>query len=323
MSALDRAISSQPAILERVLELDINHAVQRLAQSENVILVGTGTSQHAAEIGAEMFRLSGRKATAESSAAFTRRSAEVARGDAIVVISHTGETSFARDAMRQALAAGATLLPITGHGVGWPHALEVAPREQSETYTASYTAGLLTLARLAGSIGAPGLEGESLSGVPDAVRAALDAQIPDLDPESRVTVIAGFGIGATTAREGALKLREAARVIAEGYEGEYLLHGSAVPLGRADTLILLQPRNDPDGLLLKLGAAAERAGVTVREVSDDSLADPVLQQIPLTVRLQRIAGALAAARGQDPDTVIIGSWADEGLWAAGHNPDDD
>src|SRR3712207_7174955 len=38
-----------------------------------------------------------------------------------------------------------------------------------------------------------------------------------------------------TAREGALKLREAARRLAEGFDAEYLLHGSAVPLDRKST----------------------------------------------------------------------------------------
>ncbi len=46
----------------------------------------------------------------------------------------------------------------------------------------------------------------------------------------RDLVIAGAGPAAFTAREGALKLREGARVLAEGHDIEYLLHGSAVPL---------------------------------------------------------------------------------------------
>ena len=52
-------------------------------------------------------------------------------------------------------------------------------------------------------------------------------------------MITGAGPAAITAREGALKVREAARVLAEGYDVEYLLHGSAVPLGRRDHLVAL------------------------------------------------------------------------------------
>jgi glucosamine--fructose-6-phosphate aminotransferase (isomerizing) len=43
----------------------------------------------------------------------------------------------------------------------------------------------------------------------------------------------------------------------------------------------------------------------------------LLAQIPLTVRLQILALRLALERGQDPDTVITGNWADEGLWRVG------
>ena len=50
-------------------------------------------------------------------------------------------------------------------------------------------------------------------------------------------MLAGLGPAAVTAREGALKLREAARLPAEGFDAEYLLHGNAVPLDAEDALI--------------------------------------------------------------------------------------
>jgi hypothetical protein len=43
----------------------------------------------------------------------------------------------------------------------------------------------------------------------------------------------------------------------------------------------------------------------------------VLMQIPLTVRLQTLASALADAQGIDPDRVIRASWAEDRLWRAG------
>jgi glucosamine--fructose-6-phosphate aminotransferase (isomerizing) len=44
---------------------------------------------------------------------------------------------------------------------------------------------------------------------------------------------------------------------------------------------------------------------------------PVLLQIPLTVRLQKLASHLADVRGVDPDTVITGAWRGDRLWEAG------
>jgi glutamine---fructose-6-phosphate transaminase (isomerizing) len=43
----------------------------------------------------------------------------------------------------------------------------------------------------------------------------------------------------------------------------------------------------------------------------------LLAQIPLAVRLQMLALRFAIERGQDPDTVIVGGWADEDLWRVG------
>jgi glucosamine--fructose-6-phosphate aminotransferase (isomerizing) len=130
-------------------------------------------------------------------------------------------------------------------------------------------------------------------------------------------VLAGVGPGAVTAREGALKLREAARLAAEGYEAEYLLHGSAVPLRSGDALIAIQPTHDRSGLLDGLAAAAAREGLMVSTVHEPEGLDPVMTQIPLTVRLQKLASTLADARGLDPDRVIEASWSDDRLWQAG------
>lgn len=319
MSDLGQAIDSQPALLRRVLELEIRDVVKRLNRGGGrILVVGTGTSQHAAELGSQMLRLAGKDATAESAASFSRRPTPSPR-DKIILITHTGETAFAKQVRHSALSTGATLVSITGQGVGWPEGIEIAPREESETYTASYAACLLFLARLAGALGASEFDDEALSAVPDAVRRALRVPLPPVSPESRVLAVVGWGAGATTAREGALKLREAARMIAEGYEGEYLLHGSAVPLRTGDSVLLLQPASDPDGLLPLLGAAAHDAGIEVIEISEDELLDPILQQIPLTVLLQRLAKELAVAGGHDPDQVILGGWADDRLWAAGNH----
>ncbi|MBA3691016.1 MAG: hypothetical protein H0W82_06355, partial [Actinobacteria bacterium] len=59
------------------------------------------------------------------------------------------------------------------------------------------------------------------------------------------------------------------------------------------------------------------AGVGVSALQDRSDLPALLAQIPLTVRLQLLALRIAEERGQDPDVVITGPWADAGLWAIG------
>ena len=317
MTALAETIAAQADLLESVLSVAVDDAAERIGRSNRLWLVGTGTSQHAAELGALMFGPGKRDARWRSSAAFCGDPPALTADDAVVVISHTTETAFARRARAYAIESGAAVVSITAQGRGWPEAIEAAPLERAETYTASYLAALVVLARLSVAVGEPGFDDRQLSELPGRVRAAAQAPaVLDAAPE-RLLVLAGVGPAAVTAREGALKLREGAQLPAEGYEAEYLLHGTAVPLGPRDALLAIQPSDDPFGLLELLSEAAASEGLEVRTVSVAEGLHPVLAQIPLTVRLQKLASDLADARGTDPDKVIRGGWAGDRLWQAG------
>jgi glutamine---fructose-6-phosphate transaminase (isomerizing) len=318
---LEQQIRSQPDELARMLSSgalrdQIHAASEGLQRAHRIWLVGTGTSQHAAELGASMLNQAGRGATAVPSMHFVDWGPVLGPKDVIVTISHTGETAYARSARTQAFLAGLNVLTITRTGSGLPDAIETVAKETSETYTVSYTATLLALGMLAVSLGAEGFTDDALAAVPDAVAAALADPGIDAIPASRVLVLAGAGPASVTAREGALKVREASRSLAEGFDVEYLLHGSAVPLTADDHLVALEPP-DGDGVTEGIAGAAEATGVRVTRLSEPAPLPPVLAQIPLTVRLQLLALRFARERGQDPDTVISGSWADERLWALG------
>lgn len=70
MSVLAETIAAQGASLRRALELDIEPALARLEGARRVWLVGTGTSEHAAHLGASMLATSGVEARAASCSAF-------------------------------------------------------------------------------------------------------------------------------------------------------------------------------------------------------------------------------------------------------------
>jgi glucosamine--fructose-6-phosphate aminotransferase (isomerizing) len=315
LTELERAIHAQPDELRRLASLALPPAAKRLAAGERVWLVGTGTSWHAAELGAAMLGRAGVDARFATSNEFARR-APLRAGDGVIVLSHTGETAYARAARRRALDLGAETVSITATGVGWPEAIETGERERAETYTRSYTSALAVLALIAGELGAEGLGPEAVVAAADATEAALSSP-DDLPQAARLTVLAGLGPGAVTAREGALKLREAARLPAEGYDAEYLLHGNAVPLDGDDALIVLDASRDTDGFLSRLAGAARAAGLSVGELDQPQPADELMAQIPLTARLQLLALRRAEAGGHDPDKVITGSWADQALWETG------
>jgi glucosamine--fructose-6-phosphate aminotransferase (isomerizing) len=318
MTQLERAIRAQSVELERLAAKDVASLAARLEGRRRVWLVGTGSSQHAAELGALLLAEAGLDTRWSGSSEFVRSVPTPDPDDAVILISHTARTSFAVAAREAALASGAEVVSITGIGGGWPEAIETVAMEQSQTYTVSLTAALMVLFRLAHELGAPRLSADDLKVAVERVRRVVDEmEVPAVEPPNRLLVLVGSGAGAVSAREGALKLREAARVLAEGYGSEYLLHGHAVPLQRGDALLLLGPAADRDGLLPALGEAAGAEGLMVASIDEPSIAHPILAQLPIIVRLQLLALRFSRTRSTDPDEAIAGHWADEAMWAIG------
>jgi len=215
---------------------------------------------------------------------------------------------------------------ITGTGRAWPEAIETVPPDESHTYTVSYTAALGVLARLAHELGSPDGSPEQVRQAAAAVRhVCAEPGIDEVAVPARSLAIVGPGPWGVTAREGALKIREGARMLAEGFDTDRLLHGGAVPLTAADGLVVLEPAADPDGLTAALGAAAqaERVPVAVLAAADVPAATdagplpPLLAQIPMTVRLQLLAERFARLRRQNPDVAITGEWDAPPLWQMG------
>jgi glutamine---fructose-6-phosphate transaminase (isomerizing) len=319
MRQLERAIWSQSSELERLAQLDLAAVAERLKDRRRIWLVGTGSSQHVAELGALVLAEGGLDARSSGSLEFTRSPLKPDADDAVLLISHSTRTSFALAAREVARASGAELYSITGSGAGWPEGIETVPIEQSQTYTVSVTAALVVLIRLALDLGVPDLSPSDLDSALLRVRQVIaDSAVPALTPPDRVLVVIGSGPGAVTAREGALKLREAARVLAEGYSAEYFLHGQAVPLRRGDSMLLLLPACDQDGLMSALGDAASAEGLVVESIDEPAVDHPILAQLPTLARLQLLALAFSQARDTNPDAAITGSWADSAMWRIGH-----
>jgi len=336
-TALLRMILQQGDALDRMAGLDLGEPAGVLAGAARIICVGTGTSQHAAELGAMMLESAGRDARWYPAATWARWSASSRLGDALLVISHTGETAYAARARAGALAAGVPVVSITGTGRAWPEAIKTVPPDESHTYTVSYTAALGVLARLAHELGSPdGSPGQVKQAATEVRHVCAEPAIDEVAVPARSLAIVGPGPWGVTAREGALKIREGARMLAEGFDTDRLLHGGAVPLTAADGLVVLEPAADPDGLTAALGGAAEaeRVPVAVLAAADvpaagdgPAAADgaaagsgplpPLLAQIPMTVRLQLLAERFARLRRQNPDMAITGEWDAPALWQMG------
>jgi glucosamine--fructose-6-phosphate aminotransferase (isomerizing) len=286
----------QPEALERILadRTPVEAAARRIA-GRRVLLVGTGTSWHAANQGATMLRQAGVEAWPVSGADAAAGDPFPTDRDALILLSHRGTKLFTSEVLSRAKADGVPTVTISKQGN--PDAdLDTVPEERSAAFTASHLGALLRLAQLSEVIGA---RLGDLGDIPAAVAAALADDPTDVAPPVRLVEYAGVGINAWTAAEGALKIGETARVASEGMSAEAVLHGPIVALGSDDTLVCL----DGGAQSERMGALCDVAGVhgaTVHRFTRTELGE-TLSIFPLTVIVQKIAAEAAEALGTNPD----------------------
>src|SRR3954453_20936220 len=298
MSHMRTPMDRQPEDLQRLLaDPDpVREAAARIA-GHRLLLVGTGTSFHAANQGAWLLRAAGVEAWPLEAFDVALHGPRPGAGDALVLFSHTGAKRFTATVLQDATAG---LVPTVAiGGIGAPGVtLETVALEESSAYTASHLGALMRVAQLAVELGAP--LGD-LAVIPGAVAHVLQGPPPGVRPPRRLLEFTGAGPNAWTAAEGALKIRESARVAAEGLGVEQLYHGPAVALDDRDALVALDGGGPGASRLAQVADAAEQVGVTVPRFSAPPELGELLSIFPLTATVQRIALELAEALGTDPD----------------------
>jgi glucosamine--fructose-6-phosphate aminotransferase (isomerizing) len=255
--AMLREIYEQPEALERTLDAYLEddalrpEVAARIAQwahpAGEVLIAASGSSRHsglAAEILLE--DLCGLAVDVEYASEYSCRGEGDARRPAVIVISQSGETSDTLAALREVRARGQATLAITNAAdstmareaqVSMPLA---AGRERAIPATKSFTCQLAALYLLALYEGARSGRMDAaqvrrnvrrLRAVPGALAAQLDAwrmQMAALAAtyrDANTFLFLGRGVHYAIAREGALKLKEASYVHAEGYPTGELKHG--------------------------------------------------------------------------------------------------
>jgi glutamine---fructose-6-phosphate transaminase (isomerizing) len=297
MSAMRDTMATQPAQLRRILDdqRGLESAAQRLA-GRRVLVVGTGTSWHAANQGAWCLRMGGVEAWAVPAADVAAGHPFPGDGDALLLLSHRGTKLFTSEVLARARAAGVPTVVVSKRGN--PDAdLETVSEEVSSAFTASHLAALMRVAQLAEQLGA---KLGALHNVPDAVAQELAQGPVGVEPPARLLEFAGVGINAWTAAEGALKTRETALVATEGLACESILHGPVVALGSDDSLVCLDGGAGSDRLK-QLADVVRAQGAVVHEFARPELGE-ALSIFPLTVIVQKIAAEAAETRGINPDS---------------------
>ena len=311
-SVMRATIWRQPEDLRTLLDdvAPVESQAERLS-GRRLVVVGTGTSWHAANHAVWLFREAGVEARAVQAMDAAQYGLPLGEEDAVLVMSHRNTKRFSTEVLQRERGAGSVPVVVIG-GRGSPGVdIETVEQERCAAFTASHLGALIRLAQLAVALGAS-LEG--LDRVPDAVEAALERDL-GIEPPLRLLEFTGAGPNQWTAAEGALKVRETSRVATEGLSVEQFFHGPSVAVAERDALVCLDGGGPGQERLLAVAGAAGQCGARVHVLSETTLPEP-LSIFPLTVLVQRIALELAEQVGSDPDVFGYDVPGREEAWTA-------
>jgi glucosamine--fructose-6-phosphate aminotransferase (isomerizing) len=225
----------------------------KLLTADRIIILGCGTSWHAALIGEYMIEEYARiPVEVEYASEFRYRKPILGEKDVVVAISQSGETADTLAALQMAKENGATILGVcnvvgssisrqTDAGVYTHAGIEIGVAS-TKAFTAQVTVMIMLALKLAKEKGniSPELYGsliKDLSEVPEKVKSILFKhphikEIAEKYKEAINALYLGRGYLFPVALEGALKLKEISYIHAEGYAAGEMKHG---PIALVDT----------------------------------------------------------------------------------------
>ncbi len=310
---------------------------EQLRKIRDVLLLGMGTSLHAAMIGEYVIEdWAGIPARAEDASEFRYRRPAVGDHTLDVVITQSGETADTLVAMQQAKARGALSVAVTNviassaardaDGAIYLHAGPEIGVASTKTLLAHMVSLYLLALRLATVNGRVSLERrqelvEALRLLPDQVRGILARgkeiqKLANKYCKYRNFMYAGRGLGYPVALEGALKLKEISYVHAEGTSGGELKHGPIALLDEGFPVVAIcTASSTKDKMVSNVHEIVARnapvlALVTEGDHSLDGVATDIFEMpaveeaasaILNTVMLQLFAYDVAVKLGQDVD----------------------
>ena len=316
---------------------DLTLTDEDLRRVERVMLIGMGTSMHAAMVGRTYFeRLAGVPAEVDNSSEFRYRDALVDDRTLVVSVAQSGETVDTLEAMADAKRRGAAQVTIcntpgaASTRVADGFVLTRCGPEVAVASTKTLIASMAALYLLACKVGVVRgtLEAAALPPLLDdlAHLPNLIGQVLKLDGQVRDIAHAlfdrddflflGRGLQYPMAMEGALKLKEVSYIHAEGYPAGEMKHGPIALIDRNMPVVALALDDGTrDKMLSNIEQVRARDGIVVGVVSegdtevaakcDYALAlprtTPLLYPLLTAVPMQLLSYHIAVRRGCDVD----------------------
>jgi glucosamine--fructose-6-phosphate aminotransferase (isomerizing) len=316
---------------------DLGIAEDRLASVSRVVLIGMGTSLHAAMVGKQYIETLARvPAETDNASEFRYRDPIIGPETLVVSVSQSGETVDVLEAMAVAKRAGA--LQVTICNMEGAQTTRVADGtvytraglERGVASTKTYVSAMVALYALALRLGqARGILSSAdldarigdLAHLPSAAAEVLSdltpyAALAESFADTRDMLFLGRGLAFPNAMEGALKMKEISYVHAEGYAAGEMKHGPIALIEPAFPTVAIATRHAlRTKMVSNIQQVRARGGPVVAIVTagDDevpavadhtltlpdvpALLEPVITALPM----QLLSYHIAVARGCDVD----------------------
>jgi glucosamine--fructose-6-phosphate aminotransferase (isomerizing) len=325
---LAREAAEAPGVVRA--QLGANDAVirdlaRRLRRSppKLVVTLGRGSSDHAATFARYLIetRLGVTTAsTPPSVSSVYEAGASGMQGVLCLAISQSGRSPDILAAAAAAHAAGALVVAMVNDAASPLAQLAdvtaplLAGPELSVAATKSYIAALSAIVQLAAHWSGDAALLGAVDGLPALLDAAWaldwsEAIAPLKDAQS--LYVLGRGLGFGVAEEAALKLKETCGLHAEAFSAAEVRHGPMALVGPGFPVLAFAQGDETRAGVEAAAAAAAAQGAPVLKAGGGPLpgvivlpthgACPILEPIAYVLTFYRLAAALAAARGLDPD----------------------
>ena len=315
----------------------LNDYLDKLAQSDRVVIVGCGTSWHAGLVAEYLFEELARiNVEVEYASEFRYRNPVIKENDIVIAISQSGETADTLAAIELAKSKGATIFGICNVvGSSIARATDAgaytnAGPEIGVASTKAFTAQVTVLTLIAMIIGSKRGTIETtklhqliaeLEQIPAKVELALklDKQIEEIAAiykDATNFLYLGRGYNFPVALEGALKLKEISYIHAEGYPAAEMKHGPIALIDEQMPVVVIATKDSSyEKIVSNVQEVKARKGkviaiVTEGDTTIPSMADHVIE-IPETsehlmpllsvVPLQLLSYHIAVMRGCNVD----------------------
>jgi glucosamine--fructose-6-phosphate aminotransferase (isomerizing) len=309
----------------------------KIQQAERIIIIGCGTSWHAALIGEYIIEEFAQvPVEVEYASEFRYRKPVIGKNDVVILISQSGETADTLAALHLAKEKGATVLGIcnvvgstlsreTDAGVYTHAGIEIGVAS-TKAFTAQVTvltmfALKLAQARKTISDDEYRILVKELSEIPEKGRLILKSNekikaIAEKYKDAINALYLGRGYLFPVALEGALKLKEISYIHAEGYAAGEMKHGPIALVDDNLPVIVVAPKDDYyEKIVSNIQEVKARKGnviaivtegdINLKEMVNDSIeipdSHPALAPLLAVIPLQMLAYHIALMRGCNVD----------------------